>query len=70
MTNSVDPDEAAHFEPPHQDIHCLKIQRFSSLALKVLNSDLYGLVPFKKGGKNGMLKLLPMKVYPFILMAK
>ena len=24
MVNSVDPDEAAHNEPPHQDLHCLQ----------------------------------------------
>ena len=34
MTNSVDPDEVAHYEPPHQDPHCLKIQLFLSLVLK------------------------------------
>ena len=21
--NTVDPDEVAHYEPPHQDLHCL-----------------------------------------------
>ena len=26
MANSVDPDEMAHYEPSHQDLHCL--QRF------------------------------------------
>ena len=36
MTNSVDPDEVAHNEPPHQDLHCLLVQLFSSMALKVL----------------------------------
>ena len=24
MPNSVDPDETAHYEPSHQDLHCLK----------------------------------------------
>ena len=23
MTNSVDPDETAHYEPSHLDLHCL-----------------------------------------------
>ena len=23
FTNSIDPDEAAHYEPPRQDLHCL-----------------------------------------------
>ena len=34
MANCVDLDEVAHFEPPHQDLHCLQIPLFSSLALK------------------------------------
>ena len=29
--NSVDLDEVAHHEPPHQDLRCLQIQLFSSL---------------------------------------
>ena len=29
--NSVDLDEVAHHEPPHQDLCCLHIQIFSSL---------------------------------------
>ena len=37
MANSVDLDEAAHYEPPHQDLCCLQIQLFLSLALEVLN---------------------------------
>ena len=36
FTNSVDPDEVAHHEPPHQDLHCLS----SSLQfLNVLQLD-------------------------------
>ena len=34
--NSVDLDEEAHDEPPHQDLRCLQIQLFSSLVLKEL----------------------------------
>ena len=34
--NSVDLDEVAHYEPPHQDLQCLQIQLFSSLVLKQL----------------------------------
>ena len=26
--NSVDLDEVAHYEPPHQDLRCLQIQLF------------------------------------------
>ena len=35
----------AHYEPPHQDLRCLQIQLFSSLALKELSMllDLLGL---------------------------
>ena len=36
MANSVDLDEVAHYEPPHQDLRCLKIQLFSSLVVKEL----------------------------------
>ena len=36
MTNSVDLDEVAHNEPPHQELHCLQIQLFASLVLKEL----------------------------------
>ena len=28
--------EVAHYEPPHQDLHCLQIQLFSSLVVKEL----------------------------------
>ena len=36
--NSVDLDDVAHYEPPHQDLRCLQIQLFPSLVLKELNS--------------------------------
>ena len=32
-SNNVDPDEVAHYEPPHLDLHCLPIQLFSFLAI-------------------------------------
>ena len=35
FANSVDPDEVAHNEPPHQDVHCLL------LSLKI-NNVIYG----------------------------
>ena len=31
QANIVDLDEVAHYEPPHQDLHCLQIQLFLSL---------------------------------------
>ena len=34
MANSVDPDEAAHYEPPHLDLYCLQVQLFSVLVCK------------------------------------
>ena len=43
MGNSVDLDEVAHNEPPHQDLSCLQIQLFSSLVLielKIVLRDL------------------------------
>ena len=43
MTNSVDPDEVAHDEPPHQDLHCLQIQLFSSLVVKEVIATQYSL---------------------------
>ena len=30
----MDPDEVAHYEPPHQNLRCLQNQLFSSLVLK------------------------------------
>ena len=36
--NSVDLDEVAHFEPPHQDLSCLQIRLLLSLILKELSS--------------------------------
>ena len=36
MVNSIELDEAAHYGPPYQDLHCLQIQLFSSLVVKEL----------------------------------
>ena len=36
MTNSVDPDEMAHYEPSHLDLHCLQRYLFQSARLKRL----------------------------------
>ena len=35
---TVDLDEVAHHEPPHQDLRCLQIQLNSSLVVKELNA--------------------------------
>ena len=42
FANSVYPDEVAHYEPPHLDIHCLQIQLSSGsllFSLQSLNSQ-------------------------------
>ena len=39
MATSVDLDEVAHYEPPHQHLHCLQNQIFSSLVLKELTDN-------------------------------
>ena len=38
MASSADSDEAAHYEPPHLDLHCLQIKLpvVSYFALKAL----------------------------------
>ena len=40
MANSVDLDEVAHDEPPHQDLRCLQILPLASLVIKELMQDL------------------------------
>ena len=41
MANSVDLDEVAHYEPPHQDLLCLQLQLFSFLVLKELSPTVF-----------------------------
>ena len=41
MANSVDLDEVAHYEPPHQDPPYLQIQLLLSLVLKDLNTEMH-----------------------------
>ena len=36
MANSIDLDEVALYEPPHQDLRYLQIQLYSSMVLKEL----------------------------------
>ena len=38
MASSADPDEMAHYEPSHQDLHCLGKKMFWSVGLKGLIS--------------------------------
>ena len=42
--NSAGPDEVAHNEPPHLDLHCLQIQLFSVLVLSMLRFEIYTVV--------------------------
>ena len=44
MANSVDLDEVAHDEPPHQTLRCLQIQRLSSLVKELIKMVHHGLV--------------------------
>ena len=37
MANCVDPDETAHYEPSHLELHCLHKHLFWSTRLKRLN---------------------------------
>ena len=39
MANSVDLDEVAHYEPPHQDLCCLRVQLILSLVLKDVRTE-------------------------------
>ena len=40
--NSVDPDEVAHYEPPHLYLHCLQIQLLSFLVpLELIQRQMY-----------------------------
>ena len=41
--NSVDPDEAAHYELHHQGLCCLQIQLFTHLALEAVRHILWSL---------------------------
>ena len=34
MANSVDPDEMAHYEPSHLDLHCLQKYLYWSIVMK------------------------------------
>ena len=36
MSNSIDPDEAAHYEPSHLDLCCLQKPILSPMAVKKL----------------------------------
>ena len=46
--DSVDLDEVAHDEPPHQDLRCLRIRLFLSLVFKEL-MDLGCFLPWENG---------------------
>ena len=39
MSNSVDPDETAHDEPSHLDLHCLQKPNIIALGSEIVNSS-------------------------------
>ena len=45
MASNVDPDEMAHYEPPHLDLHCLPWYLYLSTELKGFTT--YGLAAEK-----------------------
>ena len=49
---TVDPDEMAHYEPSHLDLHCLQRYRVRSAGLKGLNMDM---------AHNALLSIVPDK---------
>ena len=52
FANSIDPDEAAHNEPPHLDLHCL------SSNLGIFNTEYIELCTFLKVCKHRFCRLL------------
>ena len=50
MINSIDPDETAHYEPSHLDLHCLHRYWFWPAGLKgsMANTILYIIVSFRQ----------------------
>ena len=40
MSNSVDPDETAHYEPSHLDLCCLQKTIFSPMAVEELTRSI------------------------------
>ena len=54
MANSVDPDEAAHHELPHQDLCCLQIQLFFTFGILILKDTFFSL--YEKGGLHNHLQ--------------
>ena len=59
--SSVDLDEVAHFEPPHQDLRCLQTQLFSSLVHKELNAMCHNLSNLTLIGRR-LIKELPFEI--------
>ena len=45
MANSIDPDETAHYEPSHLDLHCLQRYWFWPAGLKELILILMNCMP-------------------------
>ena len=67
--NSVDPDETAHNEPSHQDLHCLTFRfdfwlTFLQMYLQ-LWTGLYGNVHFISSGRKRLTHLEPQEAFLF-----
>ena len=60
MANSVDPDETAHYEPSHQDLHCLHRFLVWSAGLKS-EANLHDMLNLRKNISLSFAKL-PQKV--------
>ena len=57
---TVDPDEVAHYQPPHQDLPCLQIELFSSPVLKELKGrSHFGMALLSREANRKSQKLSP-----------
>ena len=54
LEGSVDPDEVAHYEPPHQDLLCLHLKLILFLSFKFQTSQ--------RDWRKGTRKLTPQKL--------
>ena len=52
MANSVDPDETVHYEPSHQDLHCLQSYPSWSAGLKELTHSLTAVLILHRNGND------------------
>ena len=60
ISNSIDPDETAHYEPSHLDLHCLQKPMLLPIAVKVLTV-------FAEDLSNSVIKRLWCTLVSFVL---